>query len=942
MKKSVVLSMTLLVFLVIGIANGSVFSQDDTVVPRPDRMGESDLGPFQNEDGLWFMPTGGQVIESDFPQLAADSGGPDDFGYTWMDVGLNWISASGGVDTGLGAAGYPDYTGAIDIGFPFNFYENTFNYLYISRYGFLSFDNTNLWNEQSQIPSPEPPNDVIAPHWVPADGATYVRYLRGGSAPNRWFVVEWNQLYSDYDEELDVYTFETILYESGDILFQYAQMNANGGWWCQSGGIEDMTGLDGLEIKPFCQEVASNHAVRISRPPAAARVRLSPSYGGSFAHAGQVESIEIVVRNTGELGSDTYDLFPTSSAWNAMLYEADGVTPLTDTDGDSIIDTGPINQASQKIIVAKVQTPSNAVVGDDNTLNVLARSSVNIAVSRTAQIRTAVPTRFGLISMDYADHEIDLSLFQPAGRTEITLSPDNHYGYDLAVTNTPDGGFFSAWTRGRYIEDNVYVREIVYSVANKYGEVVLPAVKLTRHNNVSISTYDIDPAIAVAPDGKIGLLWYRYLYNRNTGLSNYNVYFAVLSPNGTLISGPVNLTGNTSWGYYNTDNVPKFFYPSLAVTGDNHFVYTWEKSVYQGGEEARNIFYGVRNSNGAQIRGVTALTNAQPGWSYGYTYPNLATLSNNRVMVSISSASNADILAGVLDSIGNMVIGLKNISLDGTSSYDYQSDAVQLANGNILASWYGNSRIHYTLLNSSLNTLVTPLVLYNNAALVGENYVSVTTGPGNTGVLTWLDNNYDYRPNLYYALVDGAGTLVTAPVIIQSSEARVPQIESSFNGYGNAEYTWVPPTESDSTLDTSQTIQGASPGGGAVIFAEFANYGESVASGLTLTATLDSHLTYTGDDSGITPTITNSQMLNSETAVAETVTWMLPDMRLFDRDGFSIFVDLAVDAPIGSSYPVTLTLMSTSDDADISNNEHIAMVWSSYQVYLPVVSKPFD
>ena len=52
-----------------------------------------------------------------------DSGGPDDFGYTWNDwEPLNWIDASGGTNTGI--SGTTDHAGPIDIGFPFKFYEN--------------------------------------------------------------------------------------------------------------------------------------------------------------------------------------------------------------------------------------------------------------------------------------------------------------------------------------------------------------------------------------------------------------------------------------------------------------------------------------------------------------------------------------------------------------------------------------------------------------------------------------------------------------------------------------------------------------------------------------------------------------------------------------------------------------------------------------------------
>ena len=83
------------------------------------------------------------------------------FGYTWNDwEPFVWIDASGGTDTGIDSG--TESAGPIDIGFPFKFYENTRSEVYISRHGFFVFNGDNLGNSQSEIPSPERPNDVIS------------------------------------------------------------------------------------------------------------------------------------------------------------------------------------------------------------------------------------------------------------------------------------------------------------------------------------------------------------------------------------------------------------------------------------------------------------------------------------------------------------------------------------------------------------------------------------------------------------------------------------------------------------------------------------------------------------------------------------------------------------------------------------------------------------
>ena len=253
-------------------------------VPEPQGLGDFAAGgPVQSDDGLWRMPADATPPAEgvDVPQ---STGGPDDFGYTWDDSEpLNWIDASGGINTGINAS--VDHAGPFDIGFPFKYYENTYGQLFVSRFGFLAFNDTGIYNSQSRVPSAEKPDDVIAPHWVPTDRLDgYLRYLHGGTAPNRWFVVEWNRLVSeDPPDPPDVYTFEVVLHETGDIVFQYGTMTVQGGYWCQASGIEDSTGLDGLSITPFCQISCRQSRRAHYQTRAAARVK-NPAAGARSFH----------------------------------------------------------------------------------------------------------------------------------------------------------------------------------------------------------------------------------------------------------------------------------------------------------------------------------------------------------------------------------------------------------------------------------------------------------------------------------------------------------------------------------------------------------------------------------------------------------------------------------------------------------------------------------
>ena len=213
------------------------------------------------------------------PARAADNsarllavGGPDFYGYTWSDgpLGTDWIDTTTiGTDTGLTGSGVNNATGPIPLGFSFNYYTNSYTQLYISAAGYVSFTNQASWPGYQNIPSTSPPNNVIAPYSTLTfiGSGSWVHYMTGGSAPNRYFVVEWHDLTVLPEDE--TYRFELILHENGDIVFQYDLMNYVGeSWLCASSGIENDTGQYGLLYIYACgsSSVASNTAVRFDRP----------------------------------------------------------------------------------------------------------------------------------------------------------------------------------------------------------------------------------------------------------------------------------------------------------------------------------------------------------------------------------------------------------------------------------------------------------------------------------------------------------------------------------------------------------------------------------------------------------------------------------------------------------------------------------------------------
>ncbi len=218
-----------------------------------------------------------------------------------------------------------------------------------------------------------------------------------------------------------------------------------------------------------------------------------------------------------------------------------------------------------------------------------------------------------------------------------------------------------------------------------------------------------------------------------------------------------------------------------------------------------DIYYTIFDTSGAQVKAVAKFTNDTPGYDERHDDPNLTQLAGGRFLLTWECHSDPtdlwDICFAVLDSAGNTIRGMTNAS--STSASSFNVDAVALSNGNSVIAWHewqsGQYRIAYTVLDAAYNVLLSPpTILSNPAAVTGDDYVSVAPA-GNLVVLTWMDYDYDYRRNLYYALVDGNGNVLTDPMIFRTSQATDPYIFTSYEGYGNTSLSSeiAPPTITD-------------------------------------------------------------------------------------------------------------------------------------------------
>jgi hypothetical protein len=720
-------------------------------------------------------------------------GGPDDFGYMWSNaVPFHWIDAKS-LGTNSGVYGGYVFKGPVNIGFNFQFYENTYSRLYFSTKGLISFEQGGTWYGNTALPVPAPPNNIIVPLWY--DLGMYkgnrsnagIFTYQGGAAPNRYFVVEWfrSDGYSGDGASGDDYadlTFEAILYENGNIEFQYSNLSGTPMYWQSATvGIEDKLGYSGLQRT---SGLSNNTAMRFTRPGPAARVAVSPRNPGAFTSPGGATRFNQTILNTGELGLDTYDLFA-SSSWPMTLYSQDGITPLTDTDGDGTIDTGPITQGGQRTIIVKVNTPVNATSGQSNNGQLTARSSLNTSTSKTMKLQTAVPAMFAQsVEQDYSPRA---GFYRPTDQRIRQTTTSS--GHSPAVATTPDGNIIQVWYDGYTNSQIRWVDELYYAVLDRYANIVRSAAKLTNNGSAALETYDHSPAIAVAPNGNVGIVWYRFIHNSSTGY-NYNVFYMILNSAGGIVVPPTNLTNNAQWGSSGAPNVPRFFEPNVAATTNNRFVIAWRRYLYTGSTYQYTIWYTVRGTSGGQIKAAT-----QFGSSTRAYYPDLTALANSTVLLTYDGDGSMGY--GRLDSAGNVLNGFTSLS-----TYGYYSDAAQLPNGNIVLVWdhWNGTKylLQYAVLSSSLG-IIKGVTTLPPTSPAGDADPSVTYS-GNRAVITWYDACCDYRVNLYYALLDGAGSLLTSPMIFASDNANY-SLYLPTNGQGN---TYLPGA-SDLTPPTNPT-----------------------------------------------------------------------------------------------------------------------------------------
>jgi hypothetical protein len=631
------------------------------------------------------------VREAKAPLSPQTSGGPDEFGYTWNDATTYaWIDTSGGTSISLRD---DDWTGPFYIGFPFTFYGQDYTQFYVDSNGYIGFDDTQTTSHyaNTRLPHAARPSNLIAPFWDdfdPSQGGT-VRYRTFGSAPNQYLAVEWNQV-PLYDSPSDAQTFQVILYESSnDIKFQYPDTR-EGDYGDRSSatvGIENGDGTIGLEHL-YLIPIDVNYAILIDYNQATYNAFVTPDRQGSPAAKGEAASFRLRVRNLGSI-SDSFYLSRSGydgSNWSVSFYQANGTTPANNT--------GPINPGEEKEMVAKVQVPSYASLGDWTRATIRAQSQHNPSEYHEVTLDTTAGTSFAQVYTDNEsgdeteDSENYFDSLQNGERASKRVTTDEYEASWVSVATTPNGNAVNLWNI-EYYNGAAFVSEINYAILSPSGGFVLPVTRLTDNSEATENTFDFSPTADVAPNGNVAIGW-----ERQPG--TYNVWCSIVDSGGGTVKPPAALTNNAG-------DYPRDYPPSVGALTGGRFVLAWEHAAASGGP--LDIYYAVLNNNGTISRPATRLTD---GTGLNET-PRVTALPDGQAAIAWTVYNDdgyPEIAYAIVNSSGAVTHEPTQITSNGNSgALSGYADIAALSDGRLAVAWTqqtgGDQQIQYTIITGS-------------------------------------------------------------------------------------------------------------------------------------------------------------------------------------------------------------------------------------------------
>jgi uncharacterized membrane protein len=358
-----------------------------------------------------------------------DSGGPDGYGYTWTNstgspqVPSMWVDGiTGGTPLGLND---DSWFGPVSMGISFTYYGVTYTDVYIMSNGWISFVDQDNWFQVEDFPGNTSFQGAISPYSrdlnPSASGEIYVKSISG--TPDQ-FIITWDAV--PHWSTSDFQTFQIVLNETGEIWFNYQNMNNADP--SANIGIENEDSTIGLDYESMASTPFSGLSILFEYNPPPYLVQAIPGFQTEFDYPGQTIDYVITIENLGS-SNDTYDL------------SASYVWPLTFRDLGDTMNITSINvsaQSSEDFLV-RINIPGGALSGDSDIADILINSTGNPLLNYTVSIGSGVP-----LSAPWFD-DFEYGVF--GGTTGINWSTNTPVWVNVG-THTSLSGIYSMFTNG--------------------------------------------------------------------------------------------------------------------------------------------------------------------------------------------------------------------------------------------------------------------------------------------------------------------------------------------------------------------------------------------------------------------------------------------------------------------------------------------------------------
>ncbi|MBN1657777.1 MAG: hypothetical protein JXA93_05215, partial [Anaerolineae bacterium] len=755
-------------------------------------------------------------------------GGPDSFGYTYADSNEPWGPDPTFEDiSGVGTAiDLTDFYTAVTLPFAFPFYDSTYAEVYL--YG----DCLYCWNYWTHLAfgGPDPHYYGGSVRWmdyIDRDSGTVYVYSDTLSSPAR-FIVQYDEVWN-YSYGITT-TSQVILYETGDILVRYAE---DFDWWSWYWWDNAPWLFWHYTSFRYQGDPHNNLAVQFYYPQGA---WLWPPEQTQAAPAGGETSYVFDLHNdTG--ATDSFSLTVNGHIWPTYV---------------SPTQTGPIADGGVMPIQVLVDLPPGTMPGDTDAATIHATSvtSPGIYSDTTAISTIAVCTPSLIFSGQSAQAVSHDEIFDYGGQQLTHLYVNAHTTSDWPTMNATllayDPGLAAWQTLGEWQSIGPH-----YLLIDQYDiPPIYSAVHLRLRDTWGLPAYyDYqfiacrEPAVALHPLAQQALVlpgttvvYTQTVTNYTMGPDSFDLSVASNAWPTTFWDGPtpIDTTGPladletftftvqvevpASMGAEHSDSATiqatSATSPGINDTASLHtslLTHPWAQAFFEGwapdGSPDGEHYLDIVRPTGVIRAQVTDDTDWQ------YEAPAVAAYPRDALVAAWRGAYHWNGTAGYynveyagLDLAGNVVISTTQVS-DNISATLYTEDwgptlAVAPTDGNVLFAWtrYEDDfvstyhyNVYYAVRDPDGTEVLAPTALTTNAtADTGDYYPSVASfGDGHQAVAWQHWDNTTGTYDIYYAVLDSAGSLVTPPTnLTQNSGESDYEPRANRLADGNVLLTW--------------------------------------------------------------------------------------------------------------------------------------------------------